>query len=112
MSESLKRLLELDAVSASLGIIIPYPGTKIALDLENERRILTKDWNYYDIHGMVFQPANFTREDFLQEVEKLRKRYFSFRAILSRTIKYRDLEVMGLNIGMKAHNKVHYNLHN
>jgi hypothetical protein len=112
MSESLKRLLELDAASASIGIIIPYPGTKIALDLENERRILTKDWNYYDIHGLVFQPANFTREDFLQEVEKIRKRYFSFRAILSRTIKYRDFEVMGLNIGLKAHNKVHYNLHN
>ena len=112
MSESLKRLLELDAASASIGIIIPYPGTKIAHDLENERRILTKDWNYYDIHGLVFQPANFTREDFLQEVEKIRKRYFSFRAILSRTIKYRDFEVMGLNIGMKAHNKVHYNLHN
>jgi hypothetical protein len=46
----------------------------------------------------------------LKEVEELRRRYFSFKAMLSRTLKYRDLEVFGLNIGMKAHNKVHYHL--
>ena len=110
MSESLKRLFQLDIVSASIGIMIPYPGTKIAADLEDQRRILTKDWNYYDIHRLVFQPANFTRKDFLKEIERLRKSYFSYKAILSRTIKYRDLEVLGFNISMKAHNKVHYNL--
>ena len=110
MSESLKRLLALDAVSASIGIMIPYPGTEIALKLENEKRILTKDWNYYDIHGLVFQPANFTCQEFLMEVEELRRRYFSASAILSRTLKYRDLEVLGFNIAMKAHNKVHYHL--
>ena len=109
MSESLERLLRLDVASASFGIMIPYPGTKLALNLENEKRILTKDWNLYDIHGLVFQPANFTREDFIREVENLRKRYFSLRAMLSRTIKCRELEVLGFNIGMKAHNKVHYN---
>jgi radical SAM superfamily enzyme YgiQ (UPF0313 family) len=110
MSESLERLLSLDAASASIGIMIPYPGTKVALNLENEKRILTKDWNYYDIHGLVFQPANFSRQDLIMEVEKLRKRYFSLKAMLSRTLKYRDLEVLGLNIGMKAHNKVHFKL--
>ena len=108
MSESLTRLMKLDVASASFGIMIPYPGTKVALNLESEKRILTKDWNYYDINCLVFQPANFTREDFLKEVEKLRRSYFSFKAMLSRTIKYRDLEVLGLNIGMKAHNKVHF----
>jgi len=110
MSESLRKLLKLDAASASFGIMIPYPGTQVALNLENENRILTKDWNYYDIHGLVFQPANFTRQEFLKEVEELRRRYFSVWAILSRTLKYRDLEVLGLNIAMKAHNKVHYHL--
>jgi radical SAM superfamily enzyme YgiQ (UPF0313 family) len=110
MSESMRRLLTLDVASASIGIMIPYPGTKVALNLENEKRILTKDWNYYDIHGLVFQPANFTRQEFLKEVETLRRRYFSFRAILSRTIKYRDLEVLGFNIVLKAHNKVHFHL--
>jgi radical SAM superfamily enzyme YgiQ (UPF0313 family) len=110
MSESLEKLLKLDAVSASIGIMIPYPGTQIALKLENENRILTKDWNYYDIHGLVFQPANFTRQELLREVDKLRRCYFSTRAILSRTLKYRDLEVLGFNIAMRAHNKVHYHL--
>jgi radical SAM superfamily enzyme YgiQ (UPF0313 family) len=112
MAESMERLLKLDAASASFGIMIPYPGTQLAINLEQEKRILTKDWNCYDIHSLVFQPANFARDELLQEVEKLRKKYFSFRAMLARTIKYRDLEVMGFNIGMKAHNKVHSNPQN
>lgn len=110
MEESLKRLSELDVASASFGILIPYPGTQLALELEESRRILTKDWDYYDIHHLVFQPLNFTREGYLKEIEQLRRDFFSMRAILSRTIKYQDAEVLGFNIFQRGHNKVHHAL--
>lgn len=109
-SESLERISELDVVSASLGIMIPYPGTKIAQELENQGRIITKNWDYYDIHHLVFQPFNLTHKCFLKEIEELRKDYFSIKSIMSRTMKYRNLEVFGYNIFQRSHNKVHYSL--
>lgn len=107
---SLERLFELDIASATLGIIVPYPGTKLAMDLEKKNRILTKDWNYYDIHHLVFQPINFICEDFLKDMENLRKRFFSIKAIVSRTLNYRSLTVLGFNISSRFHNKVNYAL--
>lgn len=106
MKESLRRISDLDIVSASIGIMVPYPGTKLAMDLEKKGRILTKDWDYYDIHHLVFRPENFTTESFLNEIEKLRRNYFSIRSIMARTIKYRDPEVLGFNIFQRGYNKV------
>ena len=108
--ETLERLKELDVASASLGIMIPYPGTKLAENMEKEGRIITRDWDYYDIHHLVFQPLNFSHEDFLKEMEKLRNDYFSFRDIMSRTMKYQDPKVFGFNIMQRSHNKVHHSL--
>ncbi len=110
MKESLERLCQLDVASASLGIIIPYPGTKFAESLEKQGRILSKDWDYYDINHLVFRPMHQKEEDFLRDVEKLRKDYFSLKLIMSRTMKFRDLEVLGLNIAQRSHNKVHHTL--
>lgn len=110
IQESLRRISELDVASASFGIMVPYPGTEIALDLARKGRILTRDWDYYDIHHLVFQPLNFTHETFLKEIDTLRKEFFSMRSIMSRTLRYRDPEVLGFNIFQRSHNKVHYNL--
>jgi radical SAM superfamily enzyme YgiQ (UPF0313 family) len=106
--ESLRRLSQLDVVSASIGIVIPYPGTQLARNLEKEGRLLHRNWDLYNINNLVFQPVNFTCTGFIKEVEKLRKKYFSYQAILSRTMRFRSMEVLGFNISMKAHNKVHF----
>jgi radical SAM superfamily enzyme YgiQ (UPF0313 family) len=37
-------------------ILTPLPGTKTFFDLEQEGRLLTRDWNLYDAHHVVFQP--------------------------------------------------------
>ncbi|WP_375753258.1 B12-binding domain-containing radical SAM protein [Vibrio sp. HN007] len=39
-------------------ILTPYPGTLIYDELEQEGRILTKDWSQYDGEHTVFVPAN------------------------------------------------------
>lgn len=106
LKESLNNLLELDIASATLGILVPYPGTKLAEELERQNRILTKDWDYYDIHHLVFKPANFTCEEFLEEMRKIRKKFFSIRPIIRRTLNYRSPLVLGINISSRSHNKV------
>lgn len=108
MRESLHNLLELDLASASLGILIPYPGTKLAEDLERQNRILSRDWNYYDINNLVFKPKNFSCEEFMEEMHILRKKYFSLSSILSRALSHSGNSfwiALGVNIAMRAHNR-------
>lgn len=38
----------------------PYPGTPLFKRLENEGRILHRNWYYYDTQHVVFQPAKMT----------------------------------------------------
>ena len=108
LRESLYNLLELDVASATLGILVPYPGTKFTQNLESQGRILTKDWNYYDINHLLFQPTNFTPQEFLEEMQEMRKNFFSVKSILLRTIKYYSPIVLGLNIISRSHNKADY----
>jgi radical SAM superfamily enzyme YgiQ (UPF0313 family) len=108
MQESLHNLLELDLTSASLGILVPYPGTKVADRLQTQGRILTRDWDYYDINNLVFKPKNFTCEEFLEEMGNLRKGFFSLSSICSRTFNYRGVSLwiaLGVNMAMWKHNK-------
>jgi len=109
MRESLENLLDLDFVTSSLNILVPYPGTKLSENLEMQNRILTKDWNYYDINHLVFQPKNFSCDEFVEEMQNLRNRYFSYRSILSRTRSYlfkRPLIVLSINVSTRVHNQV------
>ncbi|BBB25692.1 B12-binding domain-containing radical SAM protein [Amphritea japonica] len=41
-------------------IITPYPGTTFYQQLEDEQRLLTKDWSLYDGTHAVFQPKQMT----------------------------------------------------
>jgi radical SAM superfamily enzyme YgiQ (UPF0313 family) len=108
MKESLENLLELDITTASLGILVPYPGTRIAASMEQEGRILTRDWDYYDINNLVFKPRNFGCEEFLEDMYTLRDNFFSFGSICSRTLKYRGVSLwiaLGVNMAMRKHNR-------
>ena len=106
MWETIEKLLELDVVSATLGILVPYPGTQLARNLEKQGRILTKDWDYYDIHHLVFKPKNFSHEEFLKEIQAIRERFFTTKEILSRAFRYHSITALGFNISSRAHNIV------
>lgn len=106
MKITLERLNRLDVASASLGILVPYPGTRFTEKLEKQNRILTKDWNLYDVHHLVFSPALFTPEEFIEEIQFIRKEFFSYRRIISRTIRYRNPAVFGFNLSSRSHNRV------
>jgi hypothetical protein len=57
--------------------VTPLPGTKLSQQLEDEGRILTRDWSFYDGAHVVFSPKNFTPD-------RLDEKYWdSFRRFLS-----------------------------
>jgi radical SAM superfamily enzyme YgiQ (UPF0313 family) len=47
-------------------ILTPYPGTRLHTRMEQERRILSRDWSRYDTSQVVIQPKLLT-PDQLQE---------------------------------------------
>ncbi len=42
--------------SVQFMILTPLPGTPVFEQLEREGRLLSRDWEYYDAHHVVFQP--------------------------------------------------------
>lgn len=74
-SEAFCRYIELDEVEAVL--LIPFAGTPLYHRLDDENRILDKDWSKYDGNHAVFQPTHMTPEEleegadwFWQEIRK------------------------------------------
>ena len=46
--------------SVQLLILTPLPGSELYLQMRDEGRITTFDWDLYDTHHVVFQPGGFT----------------------------------------------------
>ena len=46
--------------SEQLLILTPLPGSELYQRLQAEERITTRDWDLYDTHHVVYQPARFT----------------------------------------------------
>ena len=58
-------------------ILTPLPGTKTFSELEQAGRLLTRDWNLYDAHHVVFQPAQMSPYELQKATVKVFKRFYS-----------------------------------
>jgi radical SAM superfamily enzyme YgiQ (UPF0313 family) len=73
-----------------INILTPFPGTKLFKRLEEEGRILHKDWSKYDTQHVVFLPARMSPEDLLQGYRKVVRSVYSFDSILRKLNYYWD----------------------
>lgn len=48
---------------ATFSIITPFIGTEVYNEMENNNRIITKDWSAYDTQHVVFKPKNISAYD-------------------------------------------------
>jgi len=74
-----------------VNILTPFPGTKLFKRLEEEGRIIHKDWSKYDTKNVVFRPANLTPEELLAGFEKVNRSIYSFESIYRRLGYFGDL---------------------
>lgn len=44
--------------TATMNVLTPYPGTRISRQLEDEGRIFTHNWKYYNHNTVAFRPKN------------------------------------------------------
>ena len=54
--------IEHGITTATFHIQTPYPGTKLFARMEEQGRIVTRDWNLYDTRHVVFRPARLKPE--------------------------------------------------
>jgi len=65
-------------------ISTPFPGTEYYKRLDNENRILSKDWSKYDFRHLVFKPHKMTPKGFKQAYLELNRKIFSKECIEQR----------------------------
>lgn len=69
---------------ATFHILTPYPGTPLFHQLEEQGRILHRDWTLYDTGHVVFEPRRLTAEELLMGYDWLYRRLFSIQSIWRR----------------------------
>ncbi|GLO60753.1 B12-binding domain-containing radical SAM protein [Vibrio sp. MACH09] len=77
-------------------IMIPFPGTPLYQDLEQQGRILTRDWSLYDGVHAVYQPSKMSVEELESGTQKFSERYYSTSSTLAR--KWRHIKRFGTSM--------------
>jgi len=90
--------------AAIFPLLTPYPGTAVRKRLEAEGRIISNDWQNYDMEHINFQPTGMTIEQLQQGYEWLNSSFYSFSSMYKRIFKlHRSVQVFApMNIGFRA----------
>ena len=71
--------------NATFNILTPFPGTRLFKRLEEEDRILTRDWNKYNGRAdVVFQPCHMSPAALLEGYRSACARFYSWKSIARR----------------------------
>jgi len=68
-------------------IMAPYPGTESYKRLEQEGRIICRDWEKYDSLNAVYHPVLMSVEELEQGMRKVWKEVFSLNSIYKRILR-------------------------
>lgn len=62
-------------------ILTPYPGTNLFKEMENQGRILTRDWDLYDTRNVVYQTTNLTADELKNGYDWAYKEFYNWSNI-------------------------------
>lgn len=83
--ETLDFLEDAGVQNVTFNILTPYPGTRLYQRLEEEGRILTRDWRKYNGRAdVVFQPHNMSPDTLLEGYRDANRRFYSLKSIYRR----------------------------
>jgi len=67
-------------------IVTPFPGTPLFNRLDQEKRIITRDWSLYDGQHVVFQPRKMSIETLQEGHERAWKKAYQWSSIAKRIL--------------------------
>lgn len=76
IEKTINYAIKLNTPVARFSISTPYPGTGFYIQLEQQGRLLTKDWEKYTLHNLVYQHPHFSPEQAREFLQKAFKKYY------------------------------------
>ncbi|CAM3748660.1 B12-binding domain-containing radical SAM protein [Parendozoicomonas haliclonae] len=93
--ETLDFVDEIELDTCTSAILTPFPGTLLYERLENEGRLLTKDWSMYDCSHAVFKPALMSAQELEEGADWFHQKYNSLgRSAKRKVTRARNLGLM------------------
>lgn len=71
-----------------ISVLTPFPGIRLTKRLQEEDRILSTDWDLYDMNTVVYKPKNFTPDDLQRRYNELNHALYGVGSILRRTARF------------------------
>ncbi len=90
---TLEFLLEANVEVLQATRMTPFPGTPLFEEMDQQGRILDKDWSHYDFGHVVFEPAQMDRETLDRGVSWVQREFYARRKIarrIGRSARYLD----------------------
>ena len=81
---TLEFIVKIKLPAATFSILTPYPGTRLMKKLEQEGRIIHKNWDYYRGTHAVFRPARMTTDQLEQGRAWITQEFYSYLNISKR----------------------------
>lgn len=85
--ETIQEIQKLQVDVCDFCVLTPFPGTKIYKTLEQQQRILTTDWEKYNLKTVVFQPKHLTAEEIHQGINTMYTSFYSLPYSIQRMIR-------------------------
>lgn len=84
-------------------IVTPFPGTPFYTTLDQQGRILTKDWELYDGQHAVFEPKQMSAQELLYGHEYAWKKVYSYKGIAKRLWESKNFSPLAItsNLGYR-----------
>ncbi|MCF6460703.1 B12-binding domain-containing radical SAM protein [Clostridium sp. Cult3] len=86
---------KINAYQLQPAILTPYPGTPLYEQFEKEDRLLIKDWQYYDMMNVVFEPKNMSPWELEFEFFKAVNEFYNFSGAM------KIFKIFGFEAGMR-----------
>lgn len=85
----------------ALFVATPYPGTPWYSQLEEEGRILNKDYNDYDTRKVIFQPSHMSPDELVENYHWLRTEVYRHQRKIFRTVRSKGVTKNQLVLGLQ-----------
>lgn len=69
-------------------ILTPYPGTRLFKDMEQQGRILTRDWDQYDTRHVVYKTARLSAQELKDGYEWAYRSFYSWSNIAKASLQH------------------------
>jgi len=88
--------------SMQLFAITPLPGTRLYKKMDEQGRILSKDWSLYDAQNVLIRPKNFTPYELQKKIFEAYENFYSVKNSLKR-LKISPMKLLSLEILAYTH---------